>query len=336
MALGKVMRYLQSNRLFAYLPSYDEIREGLKDKDTVLPENPKKEDLIIEQTIPEERRAEKTRQIREVASHLWGGHDKPAEFFQGMEIDRVEEIAHGRTYPYKFTLSFPGNVRRSIFVKKFDETRLVGLELENILGPYKYPYSAGGCAIFEAEIPGVEASRIDPAVKNTPQFQQELAAIDYRAFLKLIGDVSPLNYLVETTNQRNGSEQGYRMRIIDFDKLFATDKIGSPLRSGFVIGEEERATIIESIGQDAYESTIGLQREQMRRRYLQQEQRINDLLEIVGGSEACNADLRGEKGLAKRLSLYYDEQGHANSLPFYEASDMGELLGLHLREQLNV
>jgi len=333
MAIGRVMRYLNEHRLFTSLPSYDEVIEGLVCLDPRRPSNPSSKDLVFQLDIPEHLRGQKTRQFAKVASHLWGGHEQTARSFEDIEIVKIDELAYARTHPLKVTLSFPGGVSRTVYAKRFDEKRLVGLELENILGPGKYNYSSGGEAIYEAELPGVEAVSVPNVLKVRPEYQEELVRLDYRAFLTLMGDINPFNYLVETTEQRQDTTPGFRMRPIDFDKLFTNDKIGEPLRDGFLIGPDERPIAIATIGEEKYNSLLELQRQIVRRRYLQQENRIKALLEIVGDSEDCNAD---RFKLRDRLAIYYGENGSSRAEAFYDAENMGELLGLHLTEQLEI
>ncbi len=324
--ITNIIEYLGNYCRFTNLPSYKEIREGLISSRRKVFLEHSDESYITPLIIPEEIIDEKSSIIKRVASHLWGGNDKVEKLFKELEIKSIEEMSYADTKPLRIRLNFSDKLEEVFYAKKFDERRLFGLELENLLSQYKYNYSASGGGIYEEEIKGVEAIEIAENTRKERIYLEELVKLDYRSFVMLLGDMHNQNYLISRIDYKNDKE--YCARPIDFDKLF---EVGE-LRNGFVLSLNQRKTAISKMGWERYRSIINLEREKMRKRYLENSARIISLLNIISSSDSCN--IRTEN-IRNSLIRYYSSE-KALLPDFSKARNMGHLLGIHIRAQLNL
>jgi hypothetical protein len=325
---NRVAEYLKKYSNFANLPEYTELRDGLEPKERI-EMNHSDNSVITQLEIPYSLLKEKTNLVRSIASKLWGGNEKIERIFSEMEIDSIEEISYADTKPLKVTVEFSGRLERVFYAKPFDERRLFGLELENLLSPYKYTYSVGDGAIYEDEIHGIEAMEIDGETENDKNYLEEVVGLDYRCYVMLLGDMHDQNYIV--SKNKAGEDLRYIVRPIDFDKLF---DLNAEIKNNFVLKLSDRKRVIKKLGFDRYIARVNFEIENMRERYIKEEKRFCSLLKNIGSSQTCNSFLYiVSAGLNQgKIFKKLDER----KFDFTKAKNMGELLEMHLRNQLNV
>jgi hypothetical protein len=234
------------------LPSFAELTSGLeRGEKTFIGESDR---LFTTELIPEEgNEAYKTSQVRRIAAHLWGENETLRGIFKEAQIYSMQEYSYADNEPIKVTMRFPGNLEKSLFAKPYNERRFFGLELENILSPYKYSYSIAN-GIYEDEIKGIEAESIDNKTQTDFAYLEELIRIDTRSRTMLVGDMHDLNYLVAKI--QSGNETKYQIRNIDPEKLF---EIGD-IQTGFVLKKSEQERLKRVLGNAKYNSVAILKK----------------------------------------------------------------------------
>jgi len=320
--IQQILSYLGKHCRFTTLPSYDGLREGLE-VDEAACEGVESQ-FVIPMKFSKSLKEKKLGEVKKIASHLWGGNEDVRRVFHKIDGVAFHDFYYGRTCPLRVKVFFSNDFEKTFYAKILDEKRLFGIELENMLSPYKYEYSASGGGIYEDEVPGIEQSRINSDTKRDNAYLEELAKLDYRAFVMLLGDLNPNenphNCLV--TKEFSGDSYTYNVRPIDFDGLF---EIKDFQRDLVLSGRREEAA--NSIGKDRYHILRSFEKESMRKKYCQYYERINELLDIVGSSDTCNREVRRLGGL---LDEYYRDQ----NADFKNSKNMGDLFGKHIRLQI--
>lgn len=322
-----ILRYFGSNCKFTAPYSYKDFRKGLRGGKKKFKEHWSEDMYITPLTVPRELIREKEEMARRIASHLWGGNEEIQGMFHSLKILSFEEITYADTKPIKVSVVFGDSLKKAFYVKKFDDRRFFGLELENMLSQYKYSYSIGDGTIYEDEIFGEEGMEIDERTRKDPAYLEELVKLDFRCFAMLLGDMHDQNYLV--SRQEAGEKYAFCVRPIDFDRLFDIKEDVDDLRDVFLLYPERRQRIRGILGDNMYLNTIDFERERMRKIYYEQEGRFKVLSEMIGISKDCNLHL---SSVSKLCAKYYGD--NAKGVYFCEAKNMGVLLENHLREQL--
>ncbi|MGJ8695973.1 MAG: hypothetical protein ACSHYF_06625 [Verrucomicrobiaceae bacterium] len=139
-----------------------------------------------------------------------------------LTVDRIDFGVFGNSRPFRIRITnlFNGN-SDYYYVKHADSSRLYGLELEHTLSPNRINYLVNGNTLIEEHIAGVPGDVFirdylpDP-VLNTVRVAKEFVKFGERCFLRLLGDMRTVNYVVDITP--DFEEVQYRVRPIDFDQ----------------------------------------------------------------------------------------------------------------------
>ena len=139
-----------------------------------------------------------------------------------LTVDRIDfgEFGNSRPFRIRITNLFNGN-SDYYYVKHADASRIYGLELEHILSPNRINYLVNGNTLIEEHIAGVPGDVFirdyfpDPAL-NRVRLAKEFVKFGERCFLRLLGDMRTVNYVVDITP--DFEEVQYRVRPIDFDQ----------------------------------------------------------------------------------------------------------------------
>lgn len=321
----KILNYLGKHCRFTTLPTLVELKAGLDIDRFAAAEAGLEAQFIVPMAVPKAIKEKKLEQVKKIASHLWGGNDDIKRVFHKIDGMTCHELIYGRTNPLRVKVHFGNHTEKVFYAKELDEKRLFGIELEDILSEHKYNYSASGGAIYEDEVKGDEIYRLSNEARNDVSFLEEMAKLDYRAFLMLLKDLNPIanphNCVVSKRTLREGYT--YEVRPIDFDGLFEIEDFQEEsVLSG------QRDQVIDKLGKEKYTLLRALEKEGIKKRYCQNSERVNELLGVIGSSDECNTNV---SRISCLLSKYY----HDPKVRFYEAKNMGELLGMHLRAQLS-
>ena len=139
-----------------------------------------------------------------------------------LTVERIDygEFGNSRPFRIRITNLFNGN-SDYYYVKQADASRIYGLELEHILSPNRINYLVNGNTLIEEHIAGVPGDAfirdyIDRPDLNRVRVAKEFVKFGERCFIRLLGDMRSVNYVVDITP--DFEEVQYRVRPIDFDQ----------------------------------------------------------------------------------------------------------------------
>ncbi|MGC6457734.1 MAG: hypothetical protein ACON4R_05125 [Akkermansiaceae bacterium] len=220
--------YPISDSLRNYLAHYGRISEVplvydelLRFSGSIPYENPVGEETLwLEVMYPPEVMEELRPKLTRIYAMLKIGGD--LSLAEHLTVDRIDfgEFGNSRPFRIRITNLFNGN-SDYYYVKHADASRVFGLELEHILSPNRINYLVNGNTLIEEHIAGLPGDVFirdylsDPNL-NHVRVAKEFVKFGERCFVKLLGDMRTVNYVVDITP--DFEEVQYRVRPIDFDQ----------------------------------------------------------------------------------------------------------------------
>lgn len=139
-----------------------------------------------------------------------------------LRVDRIDFCLFGNSNPFRIRIinNFNDNYDY-YYVKKTDISRILGLEIEDILSPNRINYFVDKNTLIEEHISGIPgddfiASELNHPKTNKTRLAKEFIKFNERCFYTLLGDMRSYNYVVEITHDFDDVQ--YRIRAIDFDQ----------------------------------------------------------------------------------------------------------------------
>ena len=139
-----------------------------------------------------------------------------------LKVERIDFGEFGNSRPFRIRIInlFNGNADY-YYVKYADASRIYGLELEHLLSPFRINYLVRENTLIEEHIAGVPgddfiAAYLGREDLNRVRVAKEFVKFAERCYLRLLGDMRAVNYVVDITP--DFEEVQYRVRPIDFDQ----------------------------------------------------------------------------------------------------------------------
>lgn len=139
-----------------------------------------------------------------------------------LAVERVDYGDFGNSRPFRIRIvnQFNGNADH-YYVKYADASRIYGLELEHILSPFRMSYLVRENTLIEEHIAGIPGDMfISDHLRrddlNKVRVAKEFVKFAERCYLRLLGDMRAVNYVVDITP--DFEEVQYRVRPVDFDQ----------------------------------------------------------------------------------------------------------------------
>ncbi len=139
-----------------------------------------------------------------------------------LAVERVDfgDFANSRPFRIRIINRFNGNTDH-YYVKFADASRIYGLELEHLLSPFRINYFVRENTLIEEHIAGIPGndfikSYLGRDDLNRVRLAKEFVKFAERCYLRLLGDMRAVNYIVDITP--DFEEVQYRVRPIDFDQ----------------------------------------------------------------------------------------------------------------------
>ncbi|MBE2181006.1 MAG: hypothetical protein IAE97_11100 [Chthoniobacterales bacterium] len=139
-----------------------------------------------------------------------------------LAVERIDFGDFGNSRPFRIRIVnlFNGNADH-YYVKCADASRIYGLELEHLLSPFRINYLVRANTLIEEHIAGVPgnmfiADYLGREDLNRVRIAKEFVKFAERCYLRLLGDMRSVNYVVDITP--DFEEVQYRVRPIDFDQ----------------------------------------------------------------------------------------------------------------------
>lgn len=184
-------------------------------------ENPSgKETLWLSVAYTPEVMAELQPKLTKIYALLKIGNDLYSA--KHLAVERIDFGDFGNSRPFRVRIvnQFNGNADH-YYVKYADASRIYGLELEHILSPFRISYLVRENTLIEEHIAGIPgdmfiADHLRRDDLNKVRVAKEFVKFAERCYLRLLGDMRAVNYVVDITP--DFEEVQYRVRPVDFDQ----------------------------------------------------------------------------------------------------------------------
>ncbi|MGI9240092.1 MAG: hypothetical protein ACR2RV_04795 [Verrucomicrobiales bacterium] len=247
-----------------------------------------------------------------------------------LDVDRVDFGQFGNSKPFRVRIVNRYNDNFDhYYVKVADASRIYGLELEHILSPNRINYMVHEGTLIEEHIAGVPGDNfMDDHVKrsdiNKVRVAKEFVKFNERCFMRLLGDMRSVNYVIEITP--DFEEVQYRVRPIDFDQQSYEGRRNIYLAQFF----KDNLPVVELVTEHLNLATIrqyqNEERNLMASRKRLADRRLTELLDIMR-VETLSPTQKVEQ-LGAELAEYHAEPS------FESAKTMGEMVLLNLNASL--
>jgi len=334
----KKYHYPVSARLGQYLYRYGRLSEIplvyddlLRFSEAMPYENPDGEETLwLTVMFPPEIRPDLHERLARIYVMLKIGGDMSAA--QHLTVERIDFGSFGNSHPFRIRITnqFNGN-SDYYYVKRADASRIYGLELTHLLSPNRINYLGRGNTLIEAHIAGVPGDvfirdYLDDPRLNKVRVAKEFVKFGERAFVRLLGDMRAVNYVVNIIP--DFEETQYRVRPIDFDQQSYEGNL-AVYRAQFF---EDNKPIDDLVRDCLNVPTIRQYRQEERFRISQRARvEINRLRGLLSVMERDTlAPEEHIRSLARALAEYH-------GMPeFNNCTTMGEVTSLQIRTMLDL
>lgn len=267
-----------------------------------------------------------------IYSELKIGRDAAALEHEHLLVDRIDFGDFGNSKPFRIRVTNLFNDNSDYFyVKQVDASRIYGLELEHILSPNRINYFIKGETLIEEHIAGVPGDAFlrdylpDPKL-NKVRIAKEFTKFTERSFIRLLGDMRSVNYVVDITP--DFEEVQYRVRAIDFDQQSYEGNGNIYLAFRFNSNRPITRIAFGVLNRKSIDQYVNEEHSQMARRAKVETTRLRALLGIMRREQIA------PEAHVRRLALELDRMHGTKD--FTDCTSMGELTAEHVSLMLGV
>ncbi len=332
------LQYPVSPTLRQYLHRFDrqrdipQVYQELRRFSGAIPyEDPRgRETLWLTVMYPPEVIAELRPRLTRIYTELKLGRDSAQH--EHLLVDRIDFGDFGNSKPFRIRVTNLFNDNSDYFyVKQADASRVFGLELEHILSPNRINYLVNGDTLIEEHIAGVPGDtflrdHLNQPGLNKVRIAKEFTKFTERCFIRLLGDMRSVNYVVDITP--DFEEVQYRVRPIDFDQQSYEGKGNIYLAFRFNSNRAVTRLAFEVLNRKTIDQYVAEEHAQMTRRAKVENLRLRALLGVMIREEL--APVSHVENLARAL-----EKMHGGG-DFSGCATMGELTARHISLMLDL
>jgi len=289
-----------------------------------------RETLWLTVMYPPEMIAELRPRLTAIYTELKIGRD-PGQH-EHLLVDRIDYGNFGNSKPFRIRITNLFNDNSDYFyVKQTDASRIYGLELEHILSPNRINYLISGNTLIEEHIAGVPGDvflreYVDRPGLNKVRIAKEFTKFTERSFIRLLGDMRSVNYVVEITP--DFEEVQYRVRAIDFDQQSYEGNGNIYLAFRFNSNRKITRLAFEVLNRKSIDQYVAEEHAQMARRAKVESGRLRALLGVMRREDIAPVEHVGT--LARDLDRMHATSG------FGDCQSMGELTAMHVSMMLGI
>lgn len=247
-------------------------------------------------------------------------------------VDRIDFGDFGNSKPFRIRITNLYNDNSDYYyVKQADASRVYGLELEHILSPNRINYLINGNTLIEEHIAGVPGNvflrdYLPQANLNKVRIAKEFTKFNERCFIRLLGDMRSVNYVVEV--MPDFEEVQYRVRPIDFDQQSYEGKGKTYLAFRYDSNKSVTTLALKTLNRQTINQYTSEEHSQMTRRAKVENTRLRALLGVMRRDELAPRD--HVMDLARDLDRFHRTSG------FGDCKTMGELTAAHVSMMLDI
>ena len=287
--------------------------------------------LWLTVVYPPEVSEDLKRGLIRIYSELKLGRDAAEEEHEHLLVDRIDFGDFGNSKPFRIRVTNLFNDNSDYFyVKQADASRIYGLELEHILSPNRINYMISGNTLIEEHIAGIPGDAFmrnyleNPAL-NKVRIAKEFTKFTERSFIRLLGDMRSVNYVVEITP--DFEEVQYRVRAIDFDQQSYEGNGNIYLAFRFNSNRPVTRLSFEMLNRKSIDQYVNEEHAQMARRAKVETTRLRALLGVMRREQLA------PESHVRKLALDLDRMHGTKE--FTDCTSMGELTAKHISLMLN-
>ncbi len=239
-----------------------------------------------------------------------------------LRVDRVDFCLFGNSNPFRVKIINNFNDNYDYFyVKKTDVSRILGLELEDILSPNRINYFVDKNTLIEEHISGIPGddfikTEINHPKTNKTRLAKEFIKFNERCFYTLLGDMRSYNYVVEITHDFDDVQ--YRIRSIDFDQQCYEGKKTLYLPQFYKENFPIVKLAMEFVNQQSVIQYQSEERARLARRIKHSRYMLKDLFDTMEKEELSTPE--------KVISLREELALHHNEPKFLKCRNMAQIL----------
>ncbi len=247
-----------------------------------------------------------------------------------LAVERIDFGDFGNSRPFRIRIinRFNGNTDH-YYVKFADASRIYGLELEHLLSPFRINYFVRENTLIEEHIAGIPGNDfiknyLGRDDLNRVRLAKEFVKFAERCYLRLLGDMRAVNYIVDITP--DFEEVQYRVRPIDFDQQCYEGRLEVYRPHLFPDNNPVEELVRTHLNVPTIVQYRQEERSQTARRIQAESRRYTSLLSTMRRTEVAPAE--NIAALAAELDAYHECRD------FTGASSMADLVMRHLQRLL--
>ena len=249
-----------------------------------------------------------------------------------LSVERIDFGVFGNSSPFRICITNQFNDNSDYYyVKKADASRVYGLELEHILSPNRINYMVNGNTLIEEHIAGVPGDMftkdyIPRSDLNHVRIAKEFTKFNERCFIRLLGDMRSVNYVVDITP--DFEEVQYRVRPIDFDQQSYEGNGRIYLSYNFQSNRKVSGLSLRALNRATVKQYAEEERSQMARRASSEHRRLTALLSTMKREHIA------PDSHVVQLGEHLNKLHNCNE--FSRCKTMGALTASHIRYMLDL
>jgi len=159
-------------------------------------------------------------QLKEAYALLKSGGDQTSTGH--LKIEKIDYCTFGNSRPFRIKIiNILNDVYDYFYIKVPDASRILGLEIDHIIGSDKVSFLVGNNTLVEEHIPGIPGDffidkYLDSPICNKVRLAKEFVKFNQRCFIRLLGDMRSYNFVFDITPDFDDVQ--IRIRPIDFDQ----------------------------------------------------------------------------------------------------------------------
>ncbi|MGJ8675999.1 MAG: hypothetical protein ACSHX0_00635 [Akkermansiaceae bacterium] len=286
------------------------------------------ETLWLTVMYPREMMAELMPQLTKIYTELKVGGE--TTHHKHLIVDRIDFGEFGNSRPFRIRITNQFNDNSDYFyVKNADASRIYGLELEHILSPNRINYLTRGNTLIEEHIAGIPGDvfihkYLNKSSLNKVRIAKEFVKFNERCFIRLLGDMRSVNYVVDVTP--DFEEMQYRVRPIDFDQQTYQGKSKTYMSYRFDSNKEVTRLSFREMNRQTIAQYAEEERTQMARRASLEKPRLRALLRTMALENLAPKE--------NTIQLRDELAKIHNTRHFERCESMGELTKAHIEYML--
>lgn len=249
--------------------------------------------------------------------------DGDEETLPYLTVDSIDFCTFGNSKPFRVKVrNIVNDNYTNFYIKKVDASRIYGLELEDILSPYKINYLVYKDTLIEEHILGIPGdvfikdSLEDISELEKSQLAKEFVKFNERCMIGLLGDMRSYNYVIIPTHDFD--QVVYRIRPIDFDQQCYEGNLKIYFPQYFKENFRMVKLVMDKLKPNSVEQYRKEVRSSIAKQILTHNERYQHLIEVMKNDYIAPP----ENVIKLRTSL----QKFTKDIKFRDCQSMGEIL----------